>query len=323
MKLIRYFFCIFFPFVLFSGSANANVSDIAEEFNNLILNYHDLEYPYLEERNDIGIFYDFSYDEKLRKVIIKRDKKNYPVLRFSLFNKNDLKQGDIIVKYNDKDLSKLNDEELLFLHKKNNKVRLTLKDNRIIDLKPFPYKLNDIKLSNFYLDYINTIDTTRGVLEISFYSSLTNRKPELEKYADGLLGDEIYYISDDLYDSLYLPIDNVIYDEYKYDVDIRKTFRPEFSYDKGILKTIKQDEGIAQFRQKFNFEKFPFDSQKLKIKILTQAENTADPEINWPKGTASVTFVTPETGAFLGLINYKKKKYPKRNGLGNHIDRYC
>ena len=314
MKLIRYFFCIFFPFVLFSGSANANVSDIAEEFNNLILNYHDLEYPYLEERNDIGIFYDFSYDEKLRKVIIKRDKKNYPVLRFSLFNKNDLKQGDIIVKYNDKDLSKLNDEELLFLHKKNNNVRLTLKDNRIIDLKPFPYKLNDIKLSNFYLDYINTIDTTRGVLEISFYSSLTNRKPELEKYADGLLGDEIYYISDDLYDSLYLPIDNVIYDEYKYDVDIRKTFRPEFSYDKGILKTIKQDEGIAQFRQKFNFEKFPFDSQKLKIKILTQAENTADPEINWPKGTASVTFVTPETGAFLGLINYKKKNILKEMG---------
>ena len=124
MKLIQYVFCIFFSLVFCSNNSSANVSDITEEFNNLILNYHDLDYPYLEERNDIGIFYDFAYNEKLNKVIIKRNNKNYPILRFSLFNKKDLKPGDVVIKYNNIDLSKLNDEQLQSLNKERGKVSI-------------------------------------------------------------------------------------------------------------------------------------------------------------------------------------------------------
>jgi len=316
MKFYKQIFSIIFSFIISLTIANADVVDVTNEFNDLILNNDNLEYPYLEERNDIGVFFDFAYDEKLNLIKIKRNKNNYPIVRFSLFNKKDIMPGNIIIEYNQTDLSKLNDKDLNDLFKKNENISLTVldKQNRIVRISSNPYKLNDIKLSDFYLNYINTIDTTKGVLEISFLSILTNEKPELKKYAKDLLQDEIYYINDDLYNSIYLPVENVIYDEYKYDVDIRVSHRAEFSYDNDILKTLKRDEGIAQFRQKFDFKKFPFDTQILKIRIKTQAENTSDPKINWPKGTASVTFVTPDKGAFLGLINYKKKNFLKEMG---------
>ena len=68
-----------------------------------------------------------------------------------------------------------------------------------------------------------------------------------------------------------------------------------------------RDSGIAQFRQKFDFKQFPFDKQKLKIKIKSGAHSTSYPDLNWPRGISSVTFVTPDIGAFIGLSNYKNE----------------
>ena len=64
------------------------------------------------------------------------------------------------------------------------------------------------------------------------------------------------------------------------------------------MKTIREESGIGQFRQVFNFQKFPFDKQSLKFKI-TSGKNS--------KGNLSkseVHFITPEKGAYLGLENY-------------------
>ena len=38
-------------------------------------------------RNDAGIFYDYLWDSENRSISIKRDENNYPIVRFSLFNK--------------------------------------------------------------------------------------------------------------------------------------------------------------------------------------------------------------------------------------------
>ena len=315
MRAIRHLMLTIISMILSLNISYADITDVTDGFNNSILEKDSFDFPYLETRNDIGVFYDFTFNQDQKKIMVKRNNNGYPVVRFSLFDKKNIIPGDVVISYNDIDLSKVDDEKIIILHKRNNVANLKiLNKTKTIKANSYQYKLNDIKLANFYLNFINTIDTTKGVLEISFRSTFTNKKPELDKYAKGILDDEIYYINDDLYNAIYLPIDNVVYNEYKYDVDIRQSSRPEFSFDNGTLRTFKAESGIAQFRQKFDFNKFPFDTQKLKIEILSGAFSTSDPSINWPKGTASVTFVTPDKGAFLGLYNYQKKNILKEMG---------
>ena len=63
--------------------------------------------PWNESRNDIGVFYDFEWDKEYKKIKIKRDKSNYPIVRFSLFDKENISQGTVVKTFNKKDLSKL------------------------------------------------------------------------------------------------------------------------------------------------------------------------------------------------------------------------
>ena len=82
-------------------------ADITDAFNDKISQNHEEIiglYPFQERRNDIGIFYDFAWNKNKKKIIIKRDNQNLPIVRFSLFNK-DIKPGVSIHKYNEIDLS--------------------------------------------------------------------------------------------------------------------------------------------------------------------------------------------------------------------------
>ena len=46
-----------------------------------LLDKHERVFPFLEERNDHGIFLDFKWDVDLQKIIIRRDKDNYPIVK--------------------------------------------------------------------------------------------------------------------------------------------------------------------------------------------------------------------------------------------------
>ena len=116
----------------------------------------------------------------------------------------------------------IDDKKIIELHKLSENVKLTV-NNKVIDLTSRPYKLNDIKLAEFYLDFINTIDTTKGILEISFNSLFKNHRPDLQKYAIDLLDDNIYYPSEDVLISGWWPVSYINYNEYKTDVDIRNS----------------------------------------------------------------------------------------------------
>ena len=300
-----------------------------EEFNEKISeNYTEIigQYPFQERRNDIGIFYDFTWDKNNKKIIISRDDQNFPIIRFSLFNK-DIQPGVSTKKYNNIDLSQISDEEVRKLHKQNVEAKLTFKDNQIISLKTNIYNYNDIKLANFYLDHINSIDTNKGLLEISFEANFTNKRPELNSLAKELLGEDNKYCTPNIGS---YPIDEVYINEYKYDVDIRKGINTPvadgcypvyFTYDNNEVKTIRTESGIGQFRQVFNFKKFPFDKQKLKVSMLTNVHSSQNISETQPKtGYAVVTFLTPERGAFLGLedyINNTSKNYLKEWSVTN------
>ena len=130
MKFYNLLISIFTSLILSFSISNA---DVGTDFNELIKKNHDLtEYPFLESRNDIGIFYDFTFDKDKKRIIIKRDIDNYPVVRFSLFDKVNIKPKDIVISYNNIDLSKLNDEEIRTLHKKREIVYLKISDKKNI-----------------------------------------------------------------------------------------------------------------------------------------------------------------------------------------------
>ena len=74
----------------------------------------DYSFNYLEKRNDIGLIFDFSYDQETQGIKIKRDKNNYPIVRYSLFNDINIKPNKTVIKkINNQDLSQLNDKELI------------------------------------------------------------------------------------------------------------------------------------------------------------------------------------------------------------------
>jgi len=289
--------------------------EIDEEFNKRIL--EDSKFSvnhYTEERNDIGIFYDFTWDKKNQIIKIKRNQNNYPIVRFSLFNKIDILPGTIIKKFNDLDLSTIDDKKIKEIHKKNSTAIFTLIDNKKITIDSAAYKLSDIKLTEFYLDYINDIDTTNGTLNISFKAHFFNERPELNKYAKNLLGeDRMYYVSETLFDEFFpLPIgDDISWEnEYKADVDIRNTSEIMFSYDNGNVRTTVSDTGVGQFREEFDFKKFPFDTQKLLITISRMKSSEANPDLTYDK-TSAVNFITPNIGPFIGLDNFKNNNILK------------
>jgi len=290
------------------------------------------EFPFLEERNDIGIFFDFEWSSKLQKIIIKRDKNNYPVIRFSLFDKTNLKNGSVIKKLNSVDLSTNSDEFIQLLSKvegefgdESNLIEVELINGKKISLKVKPYKLNNFKLVNFQLNSIQNIDSKKGIIEISFESFFENNRPDL---LDTLIKNKFDYdegneeaVCEAVLDQIILPIKALEYNEFKYDEDVRKGLKNKtklkdsvinFTYDKGNFRVVRSESGVGFFRQEFDFKRFPFDKQKLIINVASGIRSSSDKSlIKFAKDTAAVTFITPENGAFLGLSNFKDKNYLK------------
>ena len=114
MKFYKIILLLLISFLL---NLNLSLSDEGDEFNKILIEKGSHEFPYLETRYDIGVFYDFEWVSKNKNIKIKRNEKNYPIVRFSLFNKKDILPGVIIEKYNNIDLSKLSDNEIEKLHR--------------------------------------------------------------------------------------------------------------------------------------------------------------------------------------------------------------
>jgi hypothetical protein len=71
------------------------------------------------------------------------------------------------------------------------------------------------------------------------------------------------------------------------------------------------DYGIGEFRNQFNFRKFPFDTQELTIKINVGHWSTTNPDATWPTEVAQVNLITPEINSFISLEKYQKNNYLK------------
>ena len=331
-RLIYLILPIFFS-ILFLSNASADKCDEGSWSQILLDNkdYH-YEFPFLDERNDIGIFFDFEWSSKLQKIIIKRDKDNYPIIRFSLFNKEDIKYGSTIKYFNNEDpkindldlnLSKLTDHKIEQKFSEEHIASIELNNGKRIILKPNEYKLNDFKLTNFELNSIQSIDSTKGAIEVTFKSYIENNRPDLLSTLKKNNFDEQEINTEALCNPvkewINLPIKAVEFNEYKYDEDVRRGLKNktkledsviDFTYDKGKFRVVRFESGVGHFRQSFDFKKFPFDKQKLIINITSGIRSSADKElIKYATDTASVAFITPEEGAFIGINKFKKNNY--------------
>tara|TARA_Y100000590_G_C15699333_1_gene1006257 strand:+ start:531 stop:2045 length:1515 start_codon:yes stop_codon:yes gene_type:complete len=292
-------------------------SDVIQHIYENIKNTNEIVFNYHENRNDIGVFYDFTWNKKIKKIVTKRNNENYPIVRFSLFEKNKIIPNKTAVKYyNNIDLSKASDQKIEFLHKQSDNAILTLYNGEKINLNFRPYKLNDFKLSNFNIKSINNIDTTKGILELSFDANITNNRNDLIKYIDlNKYNFEIYEeICLQVRKQLNWPAETVELDEFKYDADVREGLKNkeiliksvfDLSYDNNEIRTIRTEGGVASFRQSFDFKKFPFDKQNLIITIKSGVGSYENENLQNYNEEGSVTFITPESGPFLNLIKFQ------------------
>ena len=306
--------------LFFLSSFRIQAEVICTEWDDGITKTWEQQNWYQFERNDIGIFYDFTWEKEEKNIKIKRDINRYPVVRFSLFNKTDISQGSIVKLYNDIDLSKKSDLEIKQMHRNSENVKLELLSGKNINITSKPYKFNDIKLESFGLQTIYKIEPTKGTIEIAFDSIFSSIRPDLLKIfkqKDLYIEDGFSNLCNQTIDENEFPIESFYFDEFKYDEDLRKGLENKtkintpimsLSIDNGKIRVFRQESGISFYRQDFQFEKFPFDKQKIQIIILTGMGNYSQ---DYHGNEAAVTFITPKKGAFLNLEDLKMNNFLK------------
>jgi len=235
----------------------------------------------------------------------------------SLFdNKNFIPNKTIIKKIDNVDLSTIKDEDLIKRTYYSGNVNFELDNGKNILITAGKYKFNNFKLSNFEILSIQNIDTTKGILEMSFTSQFTNIRNDLKKDlkdTDFLNNSSLHSICNEARKFETWPLESVIFDEYRYDADVREGLKNkelliseifQLTIDDNLLRTLRTEKGVGFFRQSFDFRKFPFDKQKLVIRIKSGAGNYSNSNLEDSSNIGSLTFITPEPGVFLNLNKF-------------------
>ena len=98
MNFLRFLINLFIITVLFNSSLFV---DECQNFEDKVLSIPYPENGYVTDgqqpRYDLGLFFHQEYDYENKKIIIKRNNKNYPIIKFSLIEEK-FNPGDVIKK---------------------------------------------------------------------------------------------------------------------------------------------------------------------------------------------------------------------------------
>ena len=178
-RLIIFLFSfLFLQNQLFSSA----VANVCENFAKSVVEEYE-PIPPFEEKNDIGILFDYEWDEKNQKTIIKRNKDDFPIIRFSLFEEK-LYPGVAVKTFNGEDLSKIDDDNINNMIENYETVEIQFFDESEIDTIEVSSQKYDsliFILDNFILNSINEIEAKEGFFSIDHYTSFFYKRPDLKK----------------------------------------------------------------------------------------------------------------------------------------------
>jgi hypothetical protein len=285
------------------------IADTCKNFYKAVTEQAEPIYP-LEEVIDLGIYFSYVWDETEQKKIINRNKNKFPIIKFSLLE-DKLTPGTVIKTINDKNLSKEDDDSLQKLVENSKSAEIEFYDeNKINKIKLSSKKYNAIYFffDNFVLNSINEIVAKEGFFEIDYTTSLKYKRTDLKKEGRHLLHDTCPYNEDLEKKLLFYPDDGIILNQFEIDKD--KTYNETFfNYsDKNDITWLKNERGgIAKIRSRFDFSKFPFDTQVLNITYRAAGDLISGVFKDEDRGT--LFLITPSDDLVKNLNFYRENNY--------------
>jgi len=306
-RIIIVFFVFLFVQNQFFSSA---IADPCKNFDKAVIEEYEPIFPF-EEKDDLGIFFNYEWDENIQKIIIKRNKK-FPIIKFSLFEKK-LHPGAVVKMFNGEDLSEMDDEDIRRLVENSESAEIQyFYENKInmIEVSSKKYDSLIFILKDFVLNSINDIEAKEGFFAIDHKTSFYYKRTDLKKEGESL-STENCLISDAIIDKrLFYPEDFLTLINFETDQD-KITKNKYFSYyaDSTWLDVIS--EGLAKIRVKFAFKKFPFDTQVLKIQYQTKNLLSGEEATITPASSADYQFISiiPTEQVFISLNNYMNDNF--------------
>jgi hypothetical protein len=288
-------------------------SDECKNFEDKVLNITTPEGKIVsageKPKYDLGLFFQQNFDYKKNKIIIKRDLNNYPVLKFSLFER-DLKPNTSIITIDNLDLSKKTDIEIFNLLKKIKLNISTTTDTYLLEAGE--YDLYPFDLEFFTISAIDEIQTKDGEFRLDYNFQVAHERPDWIE-AGREIGNFTYCPLEKIHEStkIYSPISDYEYlVQIGYDQD--KSFALyEQNYFKDLDKTysLATRSGEARIKIDFDLKKFPFDEQELIIELFPPYGINYNDDKNYPK--PFVTTFTPRSNVYLDIEKYKNKNFLK------------
>ena len=262
-----------------------------------------VKFPYVK-RNDLGIFFDYEWGQDSKKRIIKRSNK-FPVIKISFTKK--LSPGTVVKSINGIDLSTMNDQDLWSLIEDLKSAEVEFFNNEKTNKISVEAKKYDELI--FYLDFfslnsINAIEGIDGYFSIDYKAVFSHERPDIKKEDGKLLKTDacpadIIFTKKGHYD----PKVNLV----SFEKDEDKTYFKNYILHTEETTWLERTEGgLAKIRSKFQFLKFPFDKQVLKIKFNTGDDLFTDIQ-NFKN--RQIVSIQPTDEVFKKLFYYKENNF--------------
>jgi len=304
MILKRLVIVLIFSLFFQQQFSSSTIADTCKDFYDEVTKKEQINFPYLK-RNDLGIFFNYEWDQDIKKRIIKRSKKNkYPIVKIS-FTKQ-LSPGTAVKSINGKDLSAMNDMDLWSLIENTQSAEIEfLSDEKINKIEINAKKYNEL---TFYLDFftlnsINAIEAIDGYFSIDYKAIFAHERTDIKEKGK-ILGTDACIANKLVKEKeLYEPRVNIVSfekDEDKTDIESFFYYREKTTWMETTFS------GLAKIRSRFNFYKFPFDNQVLKIKINTGDDLFTD---IIDHQDLQIISIQPTAQVFKSLINYQNSNY--------------